>query len=38
VLTTVLEPVLILGVAVIVGFVAISMLTAVFDLTSGLGV
>lgn len=38
VLTTVLEPVLILGVAVIVGFVAISMLMAVFDLTSGLGV
>ncbi len=38
VLTTILEPVLILGVAVIVGFVAISMLTAVFDLTSGLGV
>lgn len=38
VLTTVLEPVLILGVALIVGFVAISMLTAVFDLTSGLGV
>jgi type II secretory pathway component PulF len=38
VLTTVLEPVLILGVAVVVGFVAISMLTAVFDLTSGLGV
>lgn len=38
VLTTVLEPALILGVAVIVGFVAISMLMAVFDLTSGLGV
>lgn len=38
ILTTVLEPVLILGVAVIVGFVAISMLMAVFDLTSGLGV
>lgn len=38
VLTTVLEPLLILGVAVIVGFVAISMLMAVFDLTSGLGV
>jgi type II secretory pathway component PulF len=38
VLTTVLEPILILGVAIIVGFVAISMLMAVFDLTSGLGV
>jgi len=38
VLTTVLEPVLILGVALIIGFVAISMLMAVFDLTSGLGV
>lgn len=36
VLTTVLEPLLILGVALIVGFVAISMLMAVFDLTSGL--
>jgi type II secretory pathway component PulF len=36
VLTTVLEPILILGVALIVGFVAISMLLAVFDLTSGL--
>ncbi len=38
VLTTVLEPVLILGVALVIGFVAISMLMAVFDLTSGLGV
>lgn len=38
ILTTVLEPVLILGVALIIGFVAISMLMAVFDLTSGLGV
>ena len=38
VLTTVLEPVLILGVAIIIGFVAVSMLMAVFDLTSGLGV
>ena len=38
VLTTVMEPVLILGVALIIGFVAISMLMAVFDLTSGLGV
>lgn len=36
VLTTVLEPILILGVALIIGFVAISMLLAVFDLTSGL--
>lgn len=38
VLTTVLEPVLILLMAVLVGFVAISMLLAVFDLTSGLNV
>jgi type II secretory pathway component PulF len=38
VMTTVLEPVLILGIAVIIGFVAISMLMAVFNLTSGLGV
>ena len=37
VLTTVLEPVMILGIALIIGFVAISMLMAVFDLTSGLG-
>lgn len=37
VLTTVLEPVLILFIALMVGFVAISMLLAVFDLTSGLG-
>jgi type II secretory pathway component PulF len=37
VLTTVLEPILILFIAVMVGFVAISMLLAVFDLTSGLG-
>jgi len=36
--TTVLEPVLILLMAVLVGFVAISMLLAVFDLTSGLNV
>jgi type IV pilus assembly protein PilC len=34
--TTVLEPVLIVLMAVIVGFVAISILLAVFDLTSGL--
>lgn len=38
VLTTVMEPVLILGIAIIIGFVAISMLMAVFNLTSGLGV
>jgi type II secretory pathway component PulF len=38
VLTTVLEPVLILGIAIVIGFVAISMLMAVFNLTSGLGV
>jgi len=38
VMTTVLEPVLILGIAIIIGFVAISMLMAVFNLTSGLGV
>jgi hypothetical protein len=30
--------VLILGIAIIIGFVAISMLMAVFNLTSGLGV
>ena len=36
VLTTVLEPILILVVAVLVGFVAVSMLLAVFELTSGL--
>lgn len=36
VLTTVLEPILILIMAVLVGYVAISMLLAVFDLTSGL--
>jgi len=38
VLTTVLEPILILVMAVLVGYVAISMLLAVFDLTSGLNV
>ncbi|HMO49501.1 MAG TPA: type II secretion system F family protein [Kiritimatiellia bacterium] len=38
VLTTVLEPVMILVIAVGVGFVAISMLMAVFELTSGLNV
>jgi type II secretory pathway component PulF len=37
VMTTVMEPVLILGIALIIGFVAISMLMAVFELTSGLG-
>lgn len=36
-LTTVMEPVLILGMGLLIGFVAISMLMAVFDLTSGLG-
>ena len=36
--TTVLEPLLILLMAIMVGFVAISMLLAVFDLTSGLKV
>lgn len=35
-LTTVLEPILILGMGLLIGFVAISMLMAVFDLTSGL--
>lgn len=38
ILTTVLEPVMILVIAVGVGFVAISMLMAVFELTSGLNV
>ena len=36
--TTVLEPILMLLMAIMVGFVAISMLLAVFDLTSGLNV
>lgn len=36
--TTILEPVLILLIAGVVGFVAISMLLAVFDMTSGLNV
>lgn len=36
--TTVLEPIMILFMAILVGFVAISMLLAVFDLTSGLKV
>lgn len=38
VFTTVLEPILIVLMAVLVGFVAISILLAVFDLTSGLNV
>lgn len=38
VLTTVLEPVMILVIAVGVGFVAVSMLMAVFSLTSGLNI
>lgn len=38
VFTTVLEPVLIVLMAVVVGFVAISILLAVFDLTNGLNV
>lgn len=36
VFTTILEPVMMLLIAVGVGFVAISMLMAVFELTSGL--
>jgi type II secretory pathway component PulF len=36
--TTILEPILILVMAILVGFVAVSMLLAVFDLTSGLNV
>ncbi len=38
ILTTVLEPIFILVIAVVVGFVALSILMAVMDLTSGLGV
>jgi type II secretory pathway component PulF len=38
VFTTILEPVLIVLMAVMVGYVAISMLLAVFDLTSGLNI
>ena len=38
VLTTILEPIMILFIAVGVGFVAVSMLMAVFELTSGLNV
>jgi type II secretory pathway component PulF len=37
-LTTLIEPILILAIAGLVGFVAISMLLAVFELTSGLNV
>jgi type II secretory pathway component PulF len=36
--TTALEPILIVMVALVVGFVAISILTAVFKATSGLGI
>jgi type IV pilus assembly protein PilC len=35
--TTALEPILIIGVALMVGFVAISILMAVFSMTNGLG-
>lgn len=38
ILMTALEPILILVIAVVVGFVAISMLLAVFEMTSGLNV
>ncbi|HRZ10851.1 MAG TPA: type II secretion system F family protein [Kiritimatiellia bacterium] len=38
ILTTVLEPVLMLLMAIMVGFVAVSMLLAVFDMTNGLNV
>ncbi len=36
--TTALEPILILGVALMVGFVAVSILMAVFSMTNGMGV
>jgi type II secretory pathway component PulF len=36
--TTVLEPIMMVAMAVIVGFVVISILMAVFSLTNGLGV
>ncbi len=36
--TTALEPILIVGVAIAVGFVAVSILMAVFNLTNGMGV
>lgn len=38
ILMTAIEPILIFAIAVVVGFVAISMLLAVFDMTSGLNV
>lgn len=38
VFTTILEPLMIVVMAVMVGFIAISMLLAVFDLTSGLNI
>ena len=38
VMTTVLEPIMILVMAILVGYIAISMLMAVFDMTSGLNV
>ncbi len=38
VFTTILEPLMIVVMAVLVGFVAISMLLAVFDMTSGLNI
>ncbi len=38
VFTTILEPLMIVLMAVLVGFVAVSMLLAVFDLTSGLNI
>lgn len=36
--TTVLEPIMMLGMAIIVGFIAISMLLAVFEMTNGLDI
>jgi general secretion pathway protein F len=38
IMTTALEPILIFTIAIVVGFVAISMLLAVFDMTSGLNI
>lgn len=38
ILMTAIEPILIFAIAVVVGFVAISMLLAVFDMTSGLNI
>ncbi|MCO5061705.1 MAG: type II secretion system F family protein [Kiritimatiellae bacterium] len=38
VFTTILEPLMIVVMAVVVGFIAISMLMAVFDMTSGLNI